>query len=55
MIMENLIKLLFILCMGSSLCVLVCSMDLNIQLIAAVLYLLSAFALAVTHKLVTNK
>lgn len=53
--MKNLIKLLFILCMGTALCVMVCSMDLNIQLIAAVLYLLSAFALAVTHKLVTNK
>ena len=55
MIMKNLIKLLFILCMGTALCVMVCSTDQNIQLLASMEFLLASFALGVTHKLVTNK
>jgi len=55
MIMKNLIMLLFLLCMGTALCVVACSQDQAIQLMAAVEFLLASFALAVTHKLVTNK
>lgn len=53
--MKNLIKLLFILCMGTSLCILVCATDQNMQLLASMEFLMASFALAVTHKLVTNK
>jgi hypothetical protein len=55
MIMKSMIMILFLLCMGTSLCVVACSEDQAIQLMAGVEFLLSSFAFAVTNKLVTNK
>jgi hypothetical protein len=54
MIMKNLIMLIFILCMGTALCVAVCSEYQDIQLIAAVEFVLASFALGATNKLVTK-
>jgi hypothetical protein len=54
MIMKNLIMLIFILCMGTALCVLTCSYNQDIQLIASIEFVLASFALGLTSKLVTK-
>jgi len=49
--MKKFLYLLFILCMGVSLSVVVLSFDEAIQLVASVQFLLSTFALALTIRL----
>jgi hypothetical protein len=48
MIMKNLTMLLFLLCMGASLCVIACSQDQAIQVIATVELVLASFAFIYT-------
>ena len=53
--MKSMIMIMFLLCMGTALCVVACSQDQAIQVMAAVEFFLASFALGATNKLVTNK